>query len=150
MIWAGNVSGPENSQQLSDWYTFSHVIHGFLFYALLRWLFPAMSVWRRLVLAVCIESAWEITENTPWLIEHYRQQALAQGYVGDSIINSISDTFAMVAGFVFAFRAPVWAAVSAAITMELWVGFSIRDNLTLNVLGFAWRPEFIANWQLGE
>lgn len=147
MLWAGEVSSAENSQHLSDWYSFSHIIHGFLFYALLRWLFPRMSVLQRLLIAMGIEIAWEITENTPWLINHYRQQALAQGYVGDSVINSVSDTCMMVIGFLFAARAPLWATITLALGMEIGVGYAIHDNLTLNVLGFFWRPAFIQNWQ---
>jgi hypothetical protein len=92
MLWAGEVHSRENSQQLTDWYTFSHIIHGFLFYFGLWLLFPRLPVWQRFILAVACESAWEILENTPVVIRHYRQQALAQGYVGDSIINSLSDS----------------------------------------------------------
>ena len=147
MLWAGDVSSAENSQQLSDWYTFSHIIHGFLFYALLRWLFPKMSVLQRLVFAVGIEVAWEITENTPMVINHYREQALAQGYVGDSIINSVSDTCAMILGFFFAARAPVWATVCLALGLEVWVGYMIRDNLTLNVMNLIYQFDFIQSWQ---
>ena len=109
MVWAGDVLSAENSQQLSDWYTFSHIIHGFIFYGALSLLFPRLSVFQRLAIAVSVEVAWEITENTPMVIQHYREQALAQGYTGDSVINSISDTVFMILGFLFAWRAPVWA-----------------------------------------
>jgi hypothetical protein len=150
MIWAGQVHSPENSQQLSDWYTFSHVIHGILFYLGLWFFFPRMPMWKRFVIAVAIESAWEIFENTPMVIEHYRQQALAQGYVGDSVINSLSDTCAMMLGFLFASRAPIWATVAAALGFEAFTIYSIRDSLGLNILGFVWTPEFIAKWQSGN
>ncbi len=147
MLWAGDVLSAENSQQLSDWYTFSHIIHGFIFYGLLHLIFPRMNVWQRLAIALGIEVTWEITENTPMVIDHYRQQALAQGYTGDSIINSISDTCAMVAGFLFASRAPLWATVSLALGLEVWVGFWIRDNLTLNVMNLIHQFDFITRWQ---
>lgn len=150
MLWAGDVHSAENSQQLTDWYTFSHIIHGFLFYALLWFLFPRLPVFTRLLLAMGIEIAWEITENTPWLINHYRQQALAQGYVGDSILNSVSDTCAMAFGFLLAWRMPIIATVLLGIGFELWVGFWIHDNLTLNIIGLFWTPDFIANWQTGQ
>jgi Protein of unknown function (DUF2585) len=149
-LWAGEVLSAENSQQISDWYTFSHIIHGFLFYGGLWFLFPRLSFWQRLALSVGIEAAWEIIENTPMVINHYREQALAQGYTGDSIINSICDTLAMVAGFIFAWRAPVWASVSAGLAMEAFVGYSIRDGLTLNVLNLVHQFDFIAKWQVGE
>lgn len=147
MLWAGDVHSPENSQQLSDWYTFSHFIHGFLFYLLLWFFFPHWPVWKRFVAAVCIEVSWEIFENTPMVINHYRQQALAQGYVGDSVINSVSDTCAMIIGFLFASRAPLWATLTAAAGFEAFTLYSIHDSLGLNILGFFWTPEFIAKWQ---
>ena len=150
MLWAGDVFSPENSQQLSDWYTFSHIIHGFLFYALFYALFPRMSVWRRLAFSVGIEVAWEILENTPMVIQHYREQALAQGYTGDSIINSLSDSVAMMFGFLVAWRLPIIATILIALGLELWVAFSIRDNLTLNVINLIHQFEFIKVWQAGS
>lgn len=148
-LWEGVVQSVGNSQHLSDWYTFSHIIHGFLFYALLWWLFPRSPAAWRLLMAMGIEIGWEVLENTPMVIDAYRQQALAQGYMGDSIINSVSDTLAMMLGFVVAWRLPVAATVSLALFFELWVGYSIRDNLTLNVLNFAHQFEFIEEWQRG-
>ena len=148
-LWEGIVASAGNSQHLTDWYTFSHVIHGFLFYLGLWYFFPRMPMLQRLVIATGIEAGWEILENTPMVIQHYREQALAAGYVGDSIINSLSDTLAMVAGFFFASRAPVVATVLIALGLELWVGYSIRDGLTLNVLNFVLQFQFIKDWQSG-
>jgi hypothetical protein len=147
MLWAGDVLSQENSQQLMDWYTFSHVIHGLVFYLILWFFFPRLSVWHRFALAVATEAAWEVFENTPMVIDHYRQQALAQGYFGDSILNSISDTVAMIVGFVIAWRLPVLAAIAIGIIFELWVGYWIHDGLLLNIIGFVWTPDFVANWQ---
>ena len=148
-IWEGVVLGPGNSQHLTDWYTFSHIIHGFLFYLGLWFFFPQMSVAMRFLLAVGLEVGWEILENTPWLIEHYRQQALAQGYIGDSIINSVMDTLAMILGFLMAWRLPIFVTVGTGIVLELFVGYSIHDNLTLNIIGFFHQFEFINTWQSG-
>ncbi|OGG50341.1 hypothetical protein A3C18_00190 [Candidatus Kaiserbacteria bacterium RIFCSPHIGHO2_02_FULL_54_11b] len=148
-LWWGTVLSSGNSQHLTDWYTFSHVIHGFLFYLGLWYFFPHMSVWMRLVLALGIEIAWEILENTPMVIDHYRQQALAQGYIGDSIINSISDTLAMALGFFMAWRLPVWSVVLIGIGLELFVAYSIRDNLILNIIGFVHQFPIISEWQSG-
>src|SRR3990167_4098548 len=103
-MWEGVVLSSGNSQHLTDWYTFSHVIHGFLFYLALWFFFPRMPIAARFLLAFGAEAAWEVFENTPVVIEHYRQQALAQGYTGDSIINSVMDTIAMVVGFLMAWR----------------------------------------------
>jgi len=147
MLWVGDVLSPENSQQLTDWYTFTHIIHGFIFYLFLWLIFPWLAFWQRFAFAVGVEVAWELVENTPIVIQHYRQQALAQGYVGDSIINSLSDTCAMIVGFFIAWRLPVLATISIGIFLELWTGYWIHDNLTLNILGFFWTPDFIARWQ---
>lgn len=148
-LWEGVVQGAGNSQHLSDWYTFSHIIHGLLFYAALRWLFPQLTLGQRVLIATMVEIGWEIFENTPMVIDAYRQQALAQGYTGDSVINSVSDTLAMIAGFLFASRAPVAYSIGLALFLEAWVGYSIRDNLTLNILNFAHHFEFIERWQSG-
>lgn len=144
-IWSSQMS-----QQLFDWYTFSHIIHGFIFYMVLRWIFPTKSVWWRLAIAVGIEGAWEIAENTPWVIEAYRQQALAKGYVGDSIINSLMDNVSMMAGFMLAYKLPWKWTLAIAIAFELGVAYFIHDNLTLNILGFIHHFDFIDRWQAGS
>jgi hypothetical protein len=146
-LWEGNVLSAEMSQQLFDWYTFSHIVHGFLFYLLLRLVFPRLSFWPRLLIAVGIESSWEIAENTRWVIDAYRQQALAQGYVGDSVMNSLSDTLSMVAGFALARTIPLWASIVVVLFLELFAAYAIHDNLTLNVLNFIHPVDFITRWQ---
>jgi hypothetical protein len=149
MLWVEEVHSREHSQQLTDWYTFSHIIHGFIFYVALWLLFPRMPLGKRFILAVACETTWEIVENTPMVIHHYRQQALAQGYVGDSLVNSLSDTCAMILGFLVASRIPVWATVATALGLEAFTIYSVHDGLTLNIIGFFWTPEFIAKWQSG-
>lgn len=148
-LWEGVVLSPGNSQHLTDWYTFSHIIHGFLFYLILWYFFPRTPVAWRLAAAVGIEAAWEIIENTPLVIQHYREQALAQGYTGDSILNSVSDTCTMIVGFFLARKLPVWSIVALALALELWVGYEIRDNLTLNIINLLHHFDFIAKWQSG-
>lgn len=149
MLWAGDVHGVENSQQLTDWYSFSHIIHGILFYLGLRFFFPRMSVAKRFALAVGIEVSWELIENSPWIINRYREQALAQGYFGDSDINSISDTLMMVVGFLFAWRAPVAPSVALIIFFEAFTMYEIRDGLTLNIIQLIHPVQWISNWQAG-
>jgi hypothetical protein len=146
-FWEGNVLSAEMSQHLFDWYTYSHIVHGLLFYGALRFVFPKSPVLPRLLIATGIEAAWEIAENTPWVIEAYRKQALAQGYVGDSMINSLSDTLSMIAGFAFARFAPVWASVVLALGLEAYAAYEIHDNLTLNVLNFIHPFDVITQWQ---
>lgn len=148
-LWVGDIWSPELSQQLFDWYTASHIVHGILFYGLLRLLLPKVPVPLRLVLAVCIEVSWEIAENSPWVIEAYRKQALAAGYVGDSILNSLSDTVSMMTGFALARFLPWKATVALALALEIGAAALVRDNLTLNVLNFIHRFPAIEAWQSG-
>ena len=149
--WHGVVSSSENSQHVSDWYTFSHIIHGFGFYGLF-WLIGRRFGWPlglRLVLAIALESAWEILENTPLIINRYRATTIALDYYGDSVLNSVADILAMVLGFWLASRLPVRVVVAAAIVMELAVGYWIRDNLTLNIIMLLYPIDAIREWQAG-
>jgi hypothetical protein len=151
-LWHFDVVSAENSQHLIDWYTPSHLIHGFLFYGAL-WLlsrFVPLSFAMRLILAVAIEAAWEVIENTDFVINHYREMTISLDYYGDSVINSVSDILVMVLGYFMAARLPVWLTVTIAIALELFVGAMIRDNLTLNVLSFVWPVDAVLNWQQGR
>ena len=149
LFWVGHPYSPDTSQQLSDWYTFSHIIHGFLFYGLTKLAAPRLPWQARLLIAMGIEIGWEIAENTPAVIHHYRKQALAVGYVGDSILNSVMDTVTMSCGFLFAWRVKTPYVVALAIAMELFTASQIRDGLALNILGFAGTPKAIHDWQAG-
>lgn len=146
-FWHGNHAGPETSQHLTDWYTPSHIIHGFVFYLLLWLLAPKLSFGARLVIAVGLEAGWEVVENTPWLMARYREGALAAGYFGDSIVNSLSDTVAMMTGFVLARLLPPWNVVVLALALEFVALASIRDNLTLNIIQLVHPTEAISRWQ---
>jgi len=149
LLWSSNPLSPETSQQIADWYSLSHIVHGFLFYALLHFLCPKLPLGARLVLAMGLEIGWEVAENTPMVIEAYRKQALAIGYAGDSILNSLVDTLMAVLGFLFAARAPAWVTVAAGIGMEVLAALVIRDGLVLNILNFLFTIPFIERWQKG-
>jgi hypothetical protein len=141
--------GPTQSQMLADWYSPSHIVHGFLFYGAL-WL--ALRRWplkRRFSIALMVEAAWEIFENTPMVIDRYREATIALGYSGDSILNSASDLTMMAVGFWLARRLPVWASVAIVVALELAALWAVRDNLTLNVwMLLAPNPQILA-WQAG-
>lgn len=149
--WHGVVFSAENSQHLTDWYTFSHVIHGFGFY-LIFWAIGRPFGWSagtRFVLAMLLEAAWEVLENTPVVIDRYRATTIALDYYGDSVLNSVADMGAMALGFVLAARLPVWSIAALAVLMELAVGWWIRDNLTLNIIQLVHPQEWILRWQQG-
>jgi hypothetical protein len=145
-LWHGALDSG-NSQHLSDWYSLSHIIHGFLFYAALWGLLRRHPISIRLAIAVAIEGAWEILENSPIIIDRYRTATIALGYSGDSIINSMSDIGMMALGFLFAARMPVWVTVLLGVAFELLALWVIRDNLTLNVLMLVWPIDAIKIWQ---
>lgn len=152
-LWHGVVVSSENSQHLSDWYTPSHIIHGILFYGLFRLIAHLrgrrMHPGWALLGALTVEIAWEILENSPLIIERYRSATMALDYYGDSIVNSVADSVAMVAGFFLARALPWRITATLALAMELLTLYVIRDNLTLNIVMLLWPVEAIKTWQQG-
>lgn len=149
-LWGGIASSPEYSQHLTDWHSYSHVVHGLGFYILLWLMAPRTPVGLKFLLALGLEAGWEIMENTPFIINRYRQMALAQGYFGDSVINSVSDTLATAFGFVLAHTLPTWTIGVLVIATELFFAYMIRDSLLLNIIQFIYPSEALSSWQMGR
>lgn len=147
--WVSDLSSPEASQQFSDWYSASHFIHGILFFGLLYVLRRYLSLGTRLVIAVVVEVGWEILENSPLIIDRYREGTIAIGYMGDSILNSVSDIFFMMFGFVFASLVSWRISLIVIIILELGVFYMINDNLFLNILMLVYPIDAVRLWQGG-
>jgi hypothetical protein len=148
-LWHGVPLSSENSQHISDWYTFSHIIHGFAFYGLTWLVARGQSRGRRLLMALLLECGWEVFENTDFVINRYREVTISLDYYGDSVLNSVCDVAAMVAGFFVAAWLPVWGTIALALGFEAFVGYSIRDNLLLNVIMLLYPLDAIKRWQAG-
>ena len=146
-LWTWDVTSSDNSQHIADWYTFSHIIHGMIFYWVLHLAAPRLSLGWRAVAALVVEAAWEIVENSPWIIDRYREATIAAGYTGDSVLNSVFDILWMLLGFWLALRLPVRITVALALLGEVVAALVVRDNLTLNVIMLLFPIEAIAEWQ---
>lgn len=146
--WEGNIWSSENSQRFADPYSFSHIVHGLLFYAGLLLAARRLPVQYRLLIALAVEAGWEMLENSPFIIDRYREATISLGYMGDSVINSMSDILMMTIGFLFAYRARPLIAVGAVIAMEVGCALWIRDNLTINIIMLIHPVEAIKHWQM--
>ncbi len=149
MLWVSDIGSPEASQQLLDWYSASHFIHGILFFGLFYLFRNQLSLGARFLLAVVVECGWEILENSHFIIDRYREGTIAIGYTGDSILNSVSDIGCMMLGFVVARYGPWWVSLVIILVLELYVGYVIHDNLFLNVLMLVYPIDAVRVWQGG-
>lgn len=148
-LWVNSRDSPKTSQMLADWYSFSHIVHGLLFYAILWLIARRLPVERRFLAAMLVEAGWEVLENTPLVIDRYRATTAALGYTGDSVINSMSDIAMMALGFMLARKLPLWTSIVLLATLELIPLWVIRDNLALNILTLLAPNHAIQAWQAG-
>lgn len=148
-LWFGGLNTSEGSQHLTDWYSWTHIEHGLLFYLALWLVARRTPLSWRFVIAVAVEVAWEIIENSPWIIDRYRAETISLDYFGDSIVNSLGDVVSMMLGFLIAARLPVWFGVAFALAVEVVLAVLIRDNLTLNVIMLLFPLDAIRQWQAG-
>lgn len=146
-LWHGIVQSSENSQHVSDWYTPSHIIHGFIFFGLGQLFLNKWPLGLALCAAIMVEGAWEILENSPVIINRYREVTISYGYAGDSIINSVFDLVWMILGFFLASRLPWKVTLAVALIFEVFTAYMIRDNLTLNILMLVAPVEAVKDWQ---
>lgn len=146
-LWVGERDSAKTSQMLADWYSLSHIVHGLLFYGLLWLIARRWPVERRFLVALLVEAAWEVTENTPLVIDRYRATTAALGYTGDSVINSLSDIAMMALGFLLARKLPIRAALVLVLALEVIPLFTIRDNLTLNIWELIAPNKAVQAWQ---
>ena len=148
-LWSGDINSDENSQQIADPYTFSHLIHGAAFYGATRVLLGPEAPLLRAALTIAMESSWETYENTQQVIDRYRAETIALGYYGDSVLNSVFDIVACGIGFVLAWKLPTRVTVAWVVAVEIALAITIRDNLTLNVLMLLHPIGAIKRWQMG-
>lgn len=148
-FWEGSIWSSENSQRLVDPYSFSHLGHGMMFYAFLWLVARKLPVRHRFLMAVLLEAGWELLENSPMVIERYRQATISLGYVGDSVLNSLSDILMMSTGFLFTSKVRPWATLAVFVVMETGCALWVRDNLTLNIIMLLHPVEAIKAWQMG-
>lgn len=149
-FWHGQVVSSENSQHVTDWYTPSHIIHGFLFFGALWLVARNLALGWRLAIATAVEAAWEIVENSDAVIERYRSVTISLDYYGDSVLNVVADITAMIIGFYLAAKLPVRVTVALALAFEALTIWLIRDGLALNVLMLLYPLDWVADWQAGR
>ena len=148
LIWAGKVCSAENSQQLFDPYSFTHVLHGFMFFWLIAWLAPRLRPAWQLSLAIAVEALWEVFENTNFIIERYRSETAALGYNGDTVVNSFGDIFCCLIGFLIAQRLGFRRSLVVFLALELILIFWIKDSLLLEILMLVFPVDAIRAWQM--
>jgi hypothetical protein len=146
-LWHGGAFDSGTSQQIADWYSFPHVVAGVVLYGIFARLMPRRPAGLRFVFTTLTEVAWELAENTSFIMDRYRTYTLSLNYYGDTIVNSVADVVFCLAGFALARRLPVRMTIALAVALELFVVWTIRDNGTLNTIMLIHPLETIRRWQ---
>ncbi len=147
--WSWTVLSRHNSQHIIDPYSFTHILHGVLEFWLIGLVFTKMPMAWRFVLAIFIESSWEVIENTDYIINRYREATISLDYYGDSIVNSIADIACCATGFAIAYKIRLWWSLAVFVATEIVLLFWIRDSLLVNILMLIWPIDSIKQWQMG-
>ncbi len=147
--WSWNIWSPHTSQHIIDPYSFTHVFHGVIEFWLIGLIFRKVPMAWRLLIAVMIESSWEILENSTYIIQRYRESTISLDYFGDSIINSISDILCCATGFVIAYKLRFWRSLALFVITEIILTVAIRDSLIINIVMLVYPIEAIKQWQIG-
>lgn len=145
--WVGDVTSTHESKHLVDPYSLSHFIYGLGLYAILRRTAPSLTISWRVAIATALSTFWEVVENTPWVIDRFRQGTITAGYSGDGLVNSATDTLCAVGGFLVAARVPWQASIALAVAIELGCLIGIRDGLTVNTIMLIHPLDVIRAWQ---
>lgn len=148
LIWAGDTCSANNSQQLLDPYSLTHVLHGFAYFWIITFAFTKLQPAWRLWLAITVGTAWEVFENTNFVIQRYRAETASLGYQGDTILNSFGDILCAVVGYMIARRIGLRRSLLAFVAVELVLLLWIKDSLLLQVLMLIRPVSAIKTWQL--
>jgi hypothetical protein len=148
-IWSSDIVSAHNSQHFFDPYTFTHILHGFLYFGIVTFIFKEMPLRWKFFLVVVVECLWEGLENSSFVIERYRAATISLDYYGDSILNSISDVLSCIFGAFLAYKLKFWKSLALYILTEIILLLTIRDNLTLNIIMLIYPIEAIKVWQNG-
>ena len=147
-FWTSDTCSSNTSQQLLDPYSFTHVLHGFLFFWLIALLFRRLTASWQVSLALLLEGAWEVFENTRFVIDKYRTETAALGYTGDTIVNSFGDLMCALAGFMIARKLGLRWSLIVFVVVEIFLILWIRDSLLLQILMLVRPVEAIKLWQM--
>ena len=147
-VWSGQVCSANNSQHFLDPFSFTHVLHGFLFFWLIARLLPRFSKNWQLALAIAVEALWEVFENTNFIIDRYRSETASLGYNGDTVVNSFGDILCCLVGFIIARRLGLRRSLIVFAVLEVVLIFWIRDSLVLEILTLVIPIDAVRAWQM--